>query len=619
MSGYFGFVHFDGSPVDAALAAKMLDFIHWRGFDGDGLYNDGVAVLGHVLHRTTRSAEHERQPFTLAGLTIAAAAVLYDRANLRAALDAAPILTPDGGSLPPTHETTADSELLIRAYLKWGESLSDHVMGDYTFALWNPAAQCMTLMRDPIGTLGLYYARVGGVLVFSNDLDTLRLHPAVPDTLDDLAVGGFLILGSQTRVDHSATIYQAIRRLPAAHQLTATANTNTVRRVWSLPLDPPLLRRPKLDDFAAEYLDLLTTAVRDRMDSPRTVIALSGGLDSGTIVALATGLVERGDVNTELSAITAVFDRIHPDTEAYYAGLTAQAYGIPHTLFPRDAYQIREPLPVSSEPSQSYTAEATEDYTRTIAALAPVYFSGDGSDEILYHTPLYQVMGRLSPGEAFDLYRYLWRAGGKRPALGGVLEAVKARLRRTPVRQEYDFPNWLNPDFAAENRLHETFTDFWNTQSTSEHRWQPIAYASIMKYNWQRDHQLGSHRQHPLPRMTVPFLDLRLIRFAMQLPFFNWNSKLLLRMAARDLLPPEVLHRPKTPLGQLLPRLLRQPGVEWIDHWEAVPELARYVRREAVPSIVGHPLKPNPPNQFVNIRPLLLNHWLKNRSRPHVS
>jgi asparagine synthase (glutamine-hydrolysing) len=113
------------------------------------------------------------------------------------------------------------------------------------------------------------------------------------------------------------------------------------------------------------------------------------------------------------------------------------------------------------------------------------------------------------------------------------------------------------------------------------------------------------------PDRTDPFMDLRVVEFILSLPVLPWlHKKYILRRAMQGELPPEVLARPKTPLGRLHKSLFAQPNLEWADNWQPVPELLEYVQPELIPSLIDG--KCNDPG--LHMRPMLLNSWLKNRS-----
>src|SRR4029079_14398296 len=76
-----------------------------------------------------------------------------------------------------------DVELILRAYLHWGEACVEHLLGDFAFAIWDGRRQQLFCARDHMGVKAFYYARVGRWFVFSNTLDCVRRHPDVSDRL----------------------------------------------------------------------------------------------------------------------------------------------------------------------------------------------------------------------------------------------------------------------------------------------------------------------------------------------------------------------------------------------------------------------------------------------------
>jgi asparagine synthase (glutamine-hydrolysing) len=110
-----------------------------------------------------------------------------------------------------------------------------------------------------------------------------------------------------------------------------------------------------------------------------------------------------------------------------------------------------------------------------------------------------------------------------------------------------------------------------------------------------------------------PFFDLRLLNFLLALPTLPWCcDKQLLREAGRDILPDAVRLRRKSPLpADPLIALLDRPEAAWVDRFEAVPELGRYVVRKRVPVVLG---EKDPWRAWIHLRPLSLNFWLQQRN-----
>jgi asparagine synthase (glutamine-hydrolysing) len=112
--------------------------------------------------------------------------------------------------------------------------------------------------------------------------------------------------------------------------------------------------------------------------------------------------------------------------------------------------------------------------------------------------------------------------------------------------------------------------------------------------------------------VCYPFFDLRLVDFLLGLPALPWCSdKELLREAARGILPEAVRLRRKSPLlADPLIALLKRPESAWVDSFEGVPELGRYVERRLIPKVFG---ENDVWDAWIHLRPLSLNFWLRSQ------
>jgi asparagine synthase (glutamine-hydrolysing) len=148
----------------------------------------------------------------------------------------------------PGPPALTSEDLLLHAWAKWGPAALEHVIGDFSFALWDANEQNLWCARDFVGSRPFYYAHVGQVFCFSNTLRILRLVQEVSRELDESFLGDFLIAG--WNVDPSRTVYRDIRRLPAGHLVNFSNHTSNVRCFLKLPIEEPLqLKRPE------EYLE----------------------------------------------------------------------------------------------------------------------------------------------------------------------------------------------------------------------------------------------------------------------------------------------------------------------------------------------------------------------------
>jgi len=375
MSGFVGIFSLDGAPVDARLLGRMTAFMAFRGPDAQHIWVDGQVGFGHTLLKTTEEAEHEHQPFTLDGrVWIVADARVDARRELVAAL-----LARDEHPAPGA----TDVELIARAYNVWGEACVQHLLGDFAFAVWHKSQSRLFCARDHLGVKPFFYARTGNVLAFSNTLDCLRQHPAVSDTLDDLAIADFLLFGFNQELH--TTSFADIRRLPPAHVGTWSADAQGMRRYWTLPVDDPLYFR-RAGDYTDRFRELLHEAVDDRLRVRKVGVFMSGGLDSTTLAVSAHHALERRGAAFEVHAFTSEFGAA--DDTRHYAGLVADALGIP--------IHYREGTDDVWDPEWHRTSIHTPEPTgnpmnlvadrasyRRMSSYARVLFYGEGPDNAL--------------------------------------------------------------------------------------------------------------------------------------------------------------------------------------------------------------------------------------------
>ena len=318
MSGIVAIFHRDGAPIERTLLRSLVDFLAYRGPDARETWMGSSIGLGHALLSTTRESLAERQPAGFEGrYWITADARLDGRGELLAALDLSG--SDIGWSIP-------DSQLILRAYAKWGAACVEHLRGDFSFAIWDEHTKQLFCARDQFGIKPFYYASVGSVVILSNTLDCIRRHPAVSGRLNDLAIADFLLFDMIR--DPAATSFADIQRLPPAHTLVCGRDGISLRRYWVLPVSAPIHHKRPME-CVEQFRELLDHAVADRLRTNSVGILMSGGLDSPTVAASAQRTLARNGSTVGLCAYTEVFESLIPDEERFYAGLVAEALKIP--------------------------------------------------------------------------------------------------------------------------------------------------------------------------------------------------------------------------------------------------------------------------------------------------
>src|SRR5262249_12730331 len=223
-------------------------------------------------------------------------------------------------------ETEPDALLCLRAYARWSENCVDRLRGDFCFALWDEVRHTLFCARDQLGVRPMFYARLKNSWFVSDSLDTVACYSGITGDLDDLWIADFLINGYC--VDFDRTVYKNIKRLAPAHLLVASLGDSVPKRYWALEVHEPIVYRHRRN-YLAQFHEVLSRAVADRLTPGRVGIAMSGGLDSTTLAAKAVEVT--GDAS-RVVAYTNYFDHLIPDEEQHFSALVASKLKLAHTL-----------------------------------------------------------------------------------------------------------------------------------------------------------------------------------------------------------------------------------------------------------------------------------------------
>jgi asparagine synthase (glutamine-hydrolysing) len=583
----------DGASVPPHLITHLTAGLAFRGPDAPAVRCVGQSALGHARLSLGARSVIDEQPLALDGERwIVADARLDDRAALAAALSS------------DRHASAAsDAGLILRAYGKWGERCLEHLLGDFTFAIWNARSRRLFCACDHLGVRALFYAHVGPWLVVGNAVECLRRLPDVSDELDDEAVADFLLFGH--RDNPSATTFRDIRRLPPAHRLTWDAEGGmAVRPYWEFPIEEPVYAPPA--EYARRVQVLLDQAVSDRVRGERVGIFLSGGLDSTAIAAAAVRQQPSPDRHS-VRGFTFVYDSLIRDDEREAAAAAAAHLGIPLRYYVVDGARGWDAFtePAAPEPFvASMHGEPRRRCYADMAAHSRIALDGEGADNALeYEWPAYlsylrrnrRWMRIVADAGIFLRHR-------RRPPLFATVMKNTAPPDRG--RDDATLPSWISPDLVERLRLRDRWAQVMRPLE-SAHPVRPVAYASLRMPLWQSifDALDPAYTRVPL-EVAYPFLDLRVLRFLMRVPVLPWcRDKYLLRYAFRRALPSAVTGRAKTPLRG-------HPHLEKVrrDGWPRVvlsPRLDAFVTAPPF----GRSME-SPSNTDAALRAVALSRWL---------
>ncbi len=262
--------------------------------------------MGHLLLEVNPEDTFENQPVRAKRGLVVSAARLDNRAALLEAFDVSASEAPQ----------LSDGHLVSLAYDHWGEDVSSHLQGDWALAAWDERERSLLLARDAFGNATLYYHQGKGFTAFASSLKALLAIPGVKKEPDRLRLAQILVVWDP---DAELTAYKDFRRLLWAHAMTVGPNGQTrIWRHWSPEGREPLSYR-RDEEYAEAFLEFYTRAVQSCLRTRKPIAALlSGGRDSGSVVALAAPLLARE--RRRLSAYTSV-PYLPPD------GAGAQRFG----------------------------------------------------------------------------------------------------------------------------------------------------------------------------------------------------------------------------------------------------------------------------------------------------
>jgi asparagine synthase (glutamine-hydrolysing) len=540
MCGICGIVDFDDAIAPRDVAAMCAALAH-RGPDGQSVFHDGPVALGHRRLAIIDLSDGGVQPFGLDGgaLQLVHNGEIYNYVELRRELE------------QKGHEfrTATDTEVLLTAYKEWGTRCVERFNGMWAFAIWDAPRQRLVCSRDRFGIKPFYYDTRGRRLRFASELKAFhalgRLAPNEPLVRDYLAQG---------HIDHtSETMFAGIHALPPAHTLVLDRDGPRLERYWRLvPQDAP--SRP-----VEAFRELLLDAVRLHLRSDVPIgTALSGGLDSSAVAALIALLLETRPPDARMvgprqRTFTAYFEDKGHD-ERPYARDVVDAVGAEAHWISFDDRDLVDALPSivysQDEPFASTSIVAQWFVMRDAAGAGiRVMLDGQGADEVLAGYPVYRgarLSDLLARGRLVDLARELHasNAPARAEAVSLVRPFLPDRLKWRARARATGAATLVGERVAAAGRP-PTFERA--PFSTRFHRtmYRILTQQGLPELLHYEDRNSMAHSIEA----RVPFLDHRLVELALGIPAAmqtrGGELKRVLKRAVRDVIPRDVLDRPK--------------------------------------------------------------------------
>jgi asparagine synthase (glutamine-hydrolysing) len=576
MCGICGVVALDGElhPDLRSSIGAMAATLHHRGPDGQGVFSDAFAALGHRrLAIIDRAGGHQPMFNEDGSCWVVFNGEIYNHRALRSRLI----------GLGHTFKTSSDTETILHAYEEYGADCVPMFEGMFAFAVYDSRRRDLLLARDRLGKKPLFYAELDGALHFASEIKALRASPAWDPALDLSELEGYLSLGYFIA---PGTVYRSVRKLLPGHWLRVRNGDIEVRKYWDIErFDDHQGHGPVLEN---EIEDLLRIAVSDRLESEVPLGAfLSGGIDSGLVVSFMAETLGRGVTTTTVGFGEAA----HNELDA--AGITAARFETQHhveIVQPRLDDVLDRIVDGFDEPFADVSAVPTFHVAGMAKRHVTVVLSGDGGDEAfsgygfryaphavdsVAHSMLPGAPGRAAaawlgarwPRRVPRVLRWGTQleniARDPAAAYFSDLCAVKPHI----ARQLLGLPALRDPRTSG---VYDAVTEPYR-RCTSTSAVQRAQYADLKIY-------LANDVLVKVDRMTMqhsievrcPLLDHRLIELAFRIPTSRkmpqLRSKHLLRQLARKRLPSELAKLPKRGFSAPIDEWIAGPCASMFQH-----------------------------------------------------
>ncbi len=406
MCGIAGIFNLNGEPVSPVTLRRMTDAIAHRGPDGEGFYSDRFVALGHRRLAIIDLSPAGHQPMiSLDGqVVLSYNGEIYNFQELRLELEA----------LGHHFRSRTDSEVVLNAWHQWGSKCVARFNGMFALAVWDKREQALFLARDRYGIKPLYYGCFGNAFLFGSEQKAITAHSAVQKTIDKQALLEYFTFQN---IFTNRTLLEGVKLLPSAsvgRVELGNSGSLAIEHYWDYHFQEP--HNPgDVREYREELDRLLRQATsRQLVTDVELGSYLSGGMDSGTLTALAARelpYIKTFTCGFDLSSASGIelaFDE-RAKAEAMSARFKTEHYemvlkaGDMERCLPRLAHHIEEPRVGQSYPN-FYVAQLASKFVKVV-------LSGAGGDELFAGYPwrYYRATNCENFEDYIDKYYVYWQ------------------------------------------------------------------------------------------------------------------------------------------------------------------------------------------------------------------
>lgn len=518
--------------TEGEILGKMVESLTPRGPDASGMWLDTKAALGH-RRLIVVDPEGGTQPMLRqqgeSTYVLCYNGELYNTQEIRSDLI----------SRGYSFRGHSDTEVLLTAYMEWGEQCLERLNGIFAFAVWDQKHQTLFLARDRMGVKPLFYTVRGTSFLFASELKALLQHPFVEPEIDLGGLAEIFCIGPARTPGNG--IFHGIQELRPGYSLKVQENGLKLKQYWRL------YSKSHEDDIPTTIKtvrELFSDAVQRQLVSDVPVCTLlSGGLDSSAITAYAAqhyrehnlGPLHTFSIDYEGNDRFFRPNAFQPNADDAYIREMVQHSGTIHHWVSIGTGQLVDSLTdavmARDVPGMADVDSSLLLFCRQIKQQATVALSGECADEIFGGYPWFR-----NP-EARDAGTFPW--------------SLKLKERTSILSPE--LLSLIKPEEYVAERYRETLDEVpvLPGESPLEARMREMFYLNL---KWFMVNLLERKDRMSMAtglEVRVPFCDHRLVEYVWNVPwsikYYGKQEKGLLRQALTGVLPEKVLHRRKSP------------------------------------------------------------------------
>ena len=533
MCGITGFVNYkkDISSYKNVLS-EMTNELHKRGPDEEGFYLNNHIALGHK-RLIVIDPEGGKQPkikkFSFGEYAIVYNGQIYNTKELRETLK-------ENGF---EFNTYSDTEVLLNAYIYYGNDVVNHLNGIFSFAIWNSHTEELFLARDHFGVKPLFYTIFNDNFIFASELKAIFKFPNIPKIVDKQGISELFGIGPAHTP--GLTVYKNIFEIKPAHFAIYNRSGLHTKRYWKLTSKP---HTESFEETCNHLRNLLEDSINRQLVSDVPLCTfLSGGLDSSILTKLIGNYRKENGLSTISTYSVDYVDNdknfvksdFQPNSDNYYINLmTENSFSTNQKVVldtPALADALEDAMIARDVPGMADVDSSLLLFCKQVKQEHTVTLMGECADEIFGGYPWFFREDALNSGT------FPW----------SIAISERQQILNPTIAKEIDLKNYI--DYRYNESLNDVQVLDTDSEETAQKR--KISHLTI---NWfmqtllERGDRMGMYSGLEI---RVPFCDYRLAEYMWNVPWeikaLNGREKGLLRYVCKDILPEEIVNRKKSP------------------------------------------------------------------------